>query len=230
MPRSCGTRTATTRPPSRRAPGSWAAARASCRASPSSRATSACAACSGELWQWSRVRNPRRPFFLLLHTYDAHDPYGEANHPWGGRALPDVRGDPSLFGPSADEGEIFRRCFLDAGTTIALRDALGRGPLAGVLHRYAHSGYKAAPRPALAADLEGAYWGGVRWTDGLLAQTTAWLGRQGLLDNTLLVVTSDHGEGFGEHGSLAHGRLLTDELVRIPLVMVGPEPFREARW
>ena len=90
---------------------------------------------------------------------------------------------------AADEGEIFRRCYLDAGTTIALRDALGAAAPAGILHRYAHSGYEAAPRPELAADLEDAYWDGVRWTDGLLAQTTAYLERQGLLGNTLLVVT-----------------------------------------
>ncbi len=177
-----------------------------------------------ELWRWSHYRTPGRPFFLLLHTYDVHDPYGEANHPWRGEKLPDVTSDPSLFGPQADPGEIFRQCFLDAGTVLALREAMGSA-LVGVLHRYAHSGYAAAPRPELAADLAGAYWGGVHWTDGLLARTTAFLGREGLLENTLLVVTSDHGEGFGEHGSLGHGRLLYDELIQVPLVMAGPKPF-----
>lgn len=183
----------------------------------------------GDLRRWARCRNRKRPFFLLLHTYDVHDPYGERNHPWRGGRLPEVRSDPTLVGPAADPGEIFRRCFLDAGYGLALRDALGRSALTGRLHRYAHSGYAADPRPEIAAELETAYWGGVRWADGLFGNARRVLEREGLLDNTLLVVTSDHGEGFGEHGSLGHGRMLYDELIRIPMVMIGPEPFRGGR-
>jgi len=44
----------------------------------------------------------------------------------------------------------------------------------------------------------------------------------GLADRTLVVFTSDHGEGFGEHDVYLHGRVLYDELVRIPLIVAGP--------
>jgi len=61
--------------------------------------------------------------------------------------------------------------------------------------------------------------------DSLTRQTVGQLGTWGLSKNTMLVVTADHGEAFGEHGLLAHGRQLYDELVHIPLILVGPEPF-----
>jgi hypothetical protein len=39
-----------------------------------------------------------------------------------------------------------------------------------------------------------------------------------LTDNTLLIVTADHGEGFGEHGLLTHGTALYYPLIHVPLV------------
>ena len=44
-----------------------------------------------------------------------------------------------------------------------------------------------------------------------------------LLGGTLIVVTSDHGEEFLDHGSMSHGHSLYDELLRIPLVMHAPD-------
>jgi arylsulfatase A-like enzyme len=45
----------------------------------------------------------------------------------------------------------------------------------------------------------------------------------GALDErTLFVLTSDHGEGFMEHGMLAHGGNIHDEVLRVPLIFRGP--------
>jgi choline-sulfatase len=44
----------------------------------------------------------------------------------------------------------------------------------------------------------------------------------GLAERTLVVFTSDHGEGFGEHGDFLHGVSLHDEMVRVPLIVAGP--------
>jgi len=41
--------------------------------------------------------------------------------------------------------------------------------------------------------------------------------------NTLVVITSDHGEEFGEHGGYLHARTLYNEVLRVPLVLWGPE-------
>ena len=43
-----------------------------------------------------------------------------------------------------------------------------------------------------------------------------------LLEKTFIVFTSDHGEMFGEHGRLGHGHDYYEELVHIPLIIMGP--------
>lgn len=42
-------------------------------------------------------------------------------------------------------------------------------------------------------------------------------------NNTLLIVTSDHGEEFGDHGGMDHGRTLFQEVVHVPLIVCSPE-------
>ncbi len=44
----------------------------------------------------------------------------------------------------------------------------------------------------------------------------------GILDNTIVIVTSDHGEEFGEHGVFTHGHSLYQPSLRVPLVIVAP--------
>lgn len=48
----------------------------------------------------------------------------------------------------------------------------------------------------------------------------------GIADNTVLVLTSDHGEAFREHGYKYHGRGVFDELLRVPLLIRFPGPDR----
>ena len=43
----------------------------------------------------------------------------------------------------------------------------------------------------------------------------------GLSDSTLIVVTGDHGEAFGEHGQLVHGFTVYEEETRVPLLMIN---------
>jgi arylsulfatase A-like enzyme len=48
------------------------------------------------------------------------------------------------------------------------------------------------------------------------------LKRMGEWDNTLIIITSDHGQAFWEHGFASHGTFLYDELVRVPLLIKYP--------
>ena len=48
-------------------------------------------------------------------------------------------------------------------------------------------------------------------------------GRRGVLDDTLVIVTSDHGEHLGDHGLFFHGCSLYRQLVEVPLVIVDPK-------
>jgi arylsulfatase A-like enzyme len=66
------------------------------------------------------------------------------------------------------------------------------------------------------------YAAGIRQTDAELARLIDHLRTTGDLENTLIILTSDHGEEFLEHGSLLHARTQYDEVIRIPLLLRGP--------
>ena len=48
------------------------------------------------------------------------------------------------------------------------------------------------------------------------------LEHRGLLDKTIIVFTSDHGELFGEHGLMGHGYYYYEQLLQVPLIIAGP--------
>jgi arylsulfatase A-like enzyme len=58
--------------------------------------------------------------------------------------------------------------------------------------------------------------------DALVGDLCRELEELGLADDTLVVLTGDHGEGFGEHGWFGHGWSVYEEEVRVPCVMIGP--------
>jgi arylsulfatase A-like enzyme len=62
----------------------------------------------------------------------------------------------------------------------------------------------------------------IRQVDDLLAVFVQHLARQGLLRTTVLVVLSDHGEEFKEHGLIGHERTLYIESLMVPLIILGP--------
>lgn len=62
----------------------------------------------------------------------------------------------------------------------------------------------------------------IRYTDDQLRAFGEALSEAGLGDSTLLVVLSDHGEEFGEHGAFQHGTTVFEESLRVPLIMTGP--------
>jgi choline-sulfatase len=66
------------------------------------------------------------------------------------------------------------------------------------------------------------YDGTVAWCDELVGRLVAALRQSGVLDNTLLIVTSDHGEALGEHGEDVHGYFVYEATLRVPLIVRGP--------
>lgn len=116
------------------------------------------------------------------------------------------------------------------------------------LHTYeAHSPY-APKEEALAAipeidpDAEGltpadagwerskrSYAAEVLYTDEGLERLFGELRRLDLLDHTLIVITSDHGEEFGEHGRLGHAKTVFEEVLRIPLLLWRPGTIPSGR-
>jgi arylsulfatase A-like enzyme len=75
--------------------------------------------------------------------------------------------------------------------------------------------------PAL-KDMQDAYDGAIAYLDHHLGTLVDALEQRGGLDNTLVIVTSDHGEQFGEHGLVDHSGSLYTQLLHVPLVMSFP--------
>jgi arylsulfatase A-like enzyme len=103
------------------------------------------------------------------------------------------------------------------------------------LHTYqVHSPYSPpADYRALFADVPGreppgtrqfalAYDQEARYLDDHVGPFLATLARLGLSDRTIVIILSDHGEEFGEHGRMGHGRTLHQEVLRVPLVIAAP--------
>lgn len=100
-----------------------------------------------------------------------------------------------------------------------------RQPFFAWVHLYdPHTPY-AAPEPyrsRFPATASGAYDAEIAATDAQVGRLLDALEEQGRLEETLVVVTGDHGEMLGEHGEQTHGFFIYDAAVRIPLLMAGP--------
>lgn len=134
----------------------------------------------------------REPFFWFVNLNECHSPY----------LPPRAYSDIGLLGRlrAAEEARryltleaIWRAC---AGGLEVPEEALER-----MRHLYARS---------------------VRLMDDWLADVLGSLDARGVLDETLVVVTSDHGENFGENGLMAHAFSLDERLTHVPLVAAGP--------
>jgi arylsulfatase A-like enzyme len=79
------------------------------------------------------------------------------------------------------------------------------------------------------AHLLDAYDGAVSYTDDQLGRLLDALEGRGMLDDTIVVITSDHGEQFGEHGLVDHANSLYRQLLHVPLVLSFPSRIPASR-
>jgi len=104
------------------------------------------------------------------------------------------------------------------GTTRSRKDV----PFEAHLRRTAPLAvYPLTPRQRVAE--QNAYDGSIAYLDACLGRLLGELETRGILDDTLLIVTSDHGEHFGEHGLRQHGNSLYRPLLHVPLVIRCPK-------
>ena len=152
----------------------------------------------------SRGQPAGQPFFVFINYYDAHTPYI-------------FSGDPDLrFGmaalPFAEHVEIDKR-FWDL--------AAGKPNPAGfTTQQIISEGY---------ALFQDSYESCIAYLDRQVGLLLDEIDRRGLLENTLVIVTSDHGEHFGERGLMGHGVSLYRREVHVPLVVVPPRRSSTAR-
>lgn len=67
------------------------------------------------------------------------------------------------------------------------------------------------------------YDGEISYLDHRIGDLISFLDDQGTFDKTFLIITSDHGDNFGQHGLATHRFCLYDSLLHVPLIMVCPD-------
>jgi arylsulfatase A-like enzyme len=73
--------------------------------------------------------------------------------------------------------------------------------------------------------LRSLYDGQINYFDYCLKELIEYIKSIGFYENTLLIITSDHGELLGEHGLLHHEFVLYDQLIKVPLIIKFPDMF-----
>jgi len=86
-----------------------------------------------------------------------------------------------------------------------------------------YGGPPSFPRPNWPQnDMAGEYDSGIAYVDDSIGQLMAGLEKRGLTRNTVVVITSDHGESLGEHGMKYHGNALYLSQLHVPLIFWYP--------
>ena len=97
------------------------------------------------------------------------------------------------------------------------------GPHFVWVHLYdPHDPYE-APDPFGQTYKDRPYDGEVAYADSVVADFVAYLKKNGLYQNSIIVVVGDHGEGLGEHGEETHGIFLYDSTTHVPLIVKLPK-------
>jgi hypothetical protein len=133
------------------------------------------------------IEGAQRPFFLVLHTSDPHDPYDP----------------PKEFDRYMPEYE---------------------GSVDGFVTRYKPAQLDSADRQRIRALYEGE----IAFNDHSFGSLVDHMKERGIFDDTLIIVTSDHGEEFWEYGPYrrGHGHAVTQAQIRVPLIVTFPRSQR----
>jgi arylsulfatase A-like enzyme len=152
---------------------------------------------------WLERRSQAAPFFLWLHYFDPHDPY---------EPPPEHR----LFGRGSKSNRSGDR----RAQLMAERDSPEEEwNRAGAIFTQAD-----------VAHLRALYAGEVHFADAQIGRVLKALDEKGLTENSIVALTSDHGEWLGEGGWWDHCITLRDEEIRVPLLLrvrggrLGDEP------
>ena len=96
------------------------------------------------------------------------------------------------------------------------------GPFFAWVHMYDPHDPYAAPEPYGSRYADSPYDGEVAYADAMVGRLRRALEESGAVDNTLIVLTADHGEALGDHGEQGHSFFIYDSTIRVPLIFWAP--------
>ena len=158
---------------------------------------------TNEVLSWLEHYSKRKPFFLFLHYDDIHsEAYSKLPYlsptPYNTMHMPEYQGDITGCDEDGDCSSIY---------------------LTKLSRKLREDPYYVSKE-----DIEyivSLYDGGISYVDYQIGMLLEGIEKLGIDENTLIIVTSDHGEAFLEHGIFLHGQFY-DEIIKVPLIMKYP--------
>ena len=141
-------------------------------------------------------KNGRKPYFLFINYFDAHDPY-----------------DPPMA---------YRELFTSDNRDEKALNFLVRDIYFSPEERYKFTTVDDELRKLMVA----LYDAEIRELDYHFNSLLKYMEDEGYLENTIVVITSDHGEEFLEHGGTLHKQTLYTEVLEVPLLVYYPQMIR----
>ena len=144
-------------------------------------------------------KNHDQPFFLFINYFDAHRPYipPPAYNGYFGET------DNSILMQDNPRGDI---SYITAETNLVVSVVKGSHQLI----------------PEEKECVVSRYDGEIRYLDHCLGLLLEKLKALRVYDNTLIIITADHGEAFGEHNQMHHSMTLYEEVLHVPLIIKYP--------
>jgi arylsulfatase A-like enzyme len=141
------------------------------------------------------------PYFLYLHSVDPHEEYEPAAEYL------------AMFGDPAGEAEYRRQwqALIDVKTVKVANHCTAE--------HFEAAGVPIDSFVSYGLDL---YDADIRANDDEISRVVAALEARGDLDDSIVVITADHGEEFMEHGGTSHGFTVWNELIHVPLIVIAP--------
>jgi arylsulfatase A-like enzyme len=167
---------------------------------------------------WLDERKPDS-FFIYLHTIEVHSPY---------QPMPPTQRQLKQLGPD-ERARVLKAAKEEQALYLDHDRAPSyRGDVSGSIENIQNlAEAKMEVSRSSKKRLVELYDRGIGYTDRWLGLLLTSLRERGLLDETIVIVTSDHGEEFWDHGGLDHGHSYYDELLRVPLMMRIPGEGRK---
>ena len=144
-------------------------------------------------WTFMLLKDVKEPFFLYLHYMDVHDPYTA----------------PGGYKKFANE-YMSNKEFINAQTPYQISKML-----------YSNGPYVEVTKEDINHMID-LYDDVISYYDKQFGIFLNDLGKKGLLDNTIIVITSDHGEEFLEHDHIMHCRTLFNTVTQVPFIIYLP--------
>ncbi|MHA6480920.1 sulfatase family protein [Paenibacillus sp. strain BS8-2] len=143
-----------------------------------------------------RREHPEQPFFCHVSYVDPHDPYD----------------------PPAPYDTMYKPEDMEAAVPRA-KEHYDYSPLED--KRDFHGFRGIADDEAKVKKLRALYQGSLTFLDDQIGRLIMWLEEEGLMDNTVILFTSDHGDMLGDHGFITKGLMHYDKSIRCPLIVSG---------